>query len=623
MEIGRSRIVGRSNFDEVLGLLQLHATLALDTETYGLRPYHGDKLFSIILATDAERAFYFNFQPYPNLDPDLLLTPAHLQRLNVLFKDPTRLWYIQRAKYDMAIMWQDQLELAGTLHCTEAIGRVWENWHFTYNLDDQLRRIDPALGKDDKVKEWILANKAYTEFQKPGRKEVKKALHYDRAPWELIVPYALWDARACFITATHQIETIKRQSSVEETPEGNPVPMRVMENERRLTRTVFNMERTGILVDLDYCKRAAEFENARIKEAHGEFKRLSGKDYAASPVLFAEVFADDKERWEYTEKKNPSFESEVLQTFKSPLAGLVLQARDAKAKSDFYTGFIYHADARGRVHPNFNQGGANHGRFSSSDPNFQNLKADEEEDLVQEFIVRRAVIPTPGYFLCSIDYKTMEYVQMLEYACAMWGRVTPLAAEVNAGKDVHQATADLASKYRPGTKRRETKTSNFLELYGGGTGKLASQLDIPIDDAWAIKRAIQQGAPEIKVLQKKMMRAAETRGYVRNWLGRRCYFHDARFAYKAPNHLIAGGCADIIKIAMNLIDDYLAPYKSRMILNIHDELVFEIWYGEEFLIAELKQIMESVFPSKWVPLTCSVSTSTRSLADLEDWKEAA
>lgn len=605
----------------MLAQLEAVKSLALDTETYGLRPYHGHKLFSLILATSPTQAFYFNFQPYPGLNPDHLLTPAHLQRLNVLFKDPTRLWFIQRAKYDMAILWSDRLELAGTIHCTEAQGRVYENFHFNYNLDANLKRINPAFAKDDKVKAWVLANKAYTEFSKPGRKKVEKDLHYDQAPWDLIVPYALWDARACYMVGNHQEFQLAKQR--DETPPGNPQPYAVMENERRLTRTVFNMERTGILVDREYCRRAAEFENGRQKEAFAEFKRLSGKDYKASPVLFAEVFADEKHNWQYTDEGNPSFESEVLGGFKNPLAKIVLQARDAKAKSDFYTGFLYHADASGRVHPNFNQGGANHGRFSSSDPNFQNLKADEDEDLVQEFIVRRAVIPTPGFFFCSIDYKTMEYVHMLEYACAMWETVTPLAREVNAGKDVHQATADIAGKYRPGTKRRETKTSNFLDLYGGGVGKLASQLDISEKDARLIKYAINQAAPELKILQRKIMRAAETRGYIRNWLGRRCYFPDPRYAYIAPNHLIAGGCADIIKVAMNRIDDLLMPYKSRMVLNIHDELVFEIWYGEEFLIAQLKKIMESVYPSKWVPLTCSVSTSNRSLADLEDWKEAA
>lgn len=620
MDQGRGRFVSRDDFDEVLSWLKGCKRLSLDTETFGLRPYHGDKLFSIIIGRSPVEAFYFNFQPYSGLPPQHLLNQTHLTRLrDEVFSRPEILWFIHRAKYDMAILAQDGIKLAGEVHCTMAQARVEYNDRFRFNLDQLAGEI--GFKKDPGVEAWIDENKAFEYVVKRGKKIDVKNKFFWKVPVDIIVPYGLEDARVGFALGEYQVGKISDMGPVEE---GGPSVWNVMLNERRLTKTVFNMERVGCLVDLPYSARAADFEARRRDALKAEFKQLTGFEFKDSPKLFEQVFLSDRERWVATEKGNWSFDGDVLPTFLNPAAQLVIDIRDCKAKSDFYTGFAHHADSQGRVHSNFNQGGANHGRFSSSGPNFQNLSNEEDDAPKLEYVVRRAIIPTPGSFLCAIDYKTMEYRFMLEYACRFMGYLTPLAKRIIGGEDFHQATADLATATTgSAVKRSQAKTTNFLNLYGGGTPKLAGQLKIKTDEAWAIKNAINQAAPEIRFLQQAIMETARVRGYIVNWLGRRCHFPDPRFAYQAPNHLIAGGCADVMKVAMNQIDDLLASYRSRMVLNIHDELVFEIFYGEEHLIPKIKHIMENAFPAKYVPLECSVYTSTASLADLQEWKEVA
>ena len=228
--------------------------------------------------------------------------------------------------------------------------------------------------------------------------------------------------------------------------------------ERKLTKVVFEMERRGVLVDVPYCQKAQAYENDRAEKALQAFKGSVGREFSASPLLFKEIFASEKEKWVYGEPTktgqiNPSFDSDVLATFDNPAAREILDYRDAKSKSDFYAGFLYHADANGILHPHFNPDGTRTGRFSSSDPNLQNL-TDEEGLEEQEFIVRRAIVPRPGHVFLMLDYQAVEYRMMLDYAQEM-----ELIEKVKEGLDVHEATASLV-----GVTRKAAKNAQFLML---------------------------------------------------------------------------------------------------------------------------------------------------------------
>jgi DNA polymerase-1 len=354
-------------------------------------------------------------------------------------------------------------------------------------------------------------------------------------------------------------------------------------------------------------------------QAKETFAKITGEPFKDSTLVYQRVFQADKDRWVYgaetpTGKKNPSFDSDVLATFQNPAAKCVLDWRKAKSDANYYHGFLYEADRAGVIHASFNQHIAATGRFSSSNPNLQNLTKDEDVGLSSEFVVRRAIIPRPGNVFHMLDYDQMEYRLMLDYAARFANDadgVLALIAKVLAGLDVHQATADVAQ-----IDRRSAKTVNFATLYGSGIKNLSGRLGVTEQRARDIRDSIFRAAPEIRQFIRRVSDTAEKRGYIVNWFGRKCSFPDATYSYRAPNYIIQGGCADIVKVAMNKIHAYLQPYQTKLVLMIHDELVLEGPPAEgPLVIPEVKRIMENVYPHRFLPLTCDVEHSYRSLAD--------
>lgn len=589
--------------------------MSLDTETTGLRPYHGDKLFSVIIATSDRDSFYFNFKDYPALPPGNLLLYTHLLGLGQLFSDADKKWYLHNALFDLSMLAVEGLELAGTVHCTQVAARVVFNDHFKYDLASCAERI--GYEKDDTVERYIEEHRlwTYTSADKPGQRE--KLKHYDRVPFELIVPYGERDATITFALGQSQEKALEK---IDEDPSNSKLPpMRnILKNERRLSHTIYRMERLGVRIDRPYCVRAACYESDRAQKAVSLFKKETGKDFLASGKLFSVIFESEKDKWVYTEKGNPSFESDVLKTFENPAAKAILEYRDAKSRSDFYKGFLWHADRDDVIHPHFNPGGAATGRFTSSGPNFQNLTAEEGEELEEEFVVRRAIIPRPGYIFIMPDYDQMEYRMMFDQACRLWGHETNLVKKIKyEGLDPHQATADLVTGMgRMVLTRGKAKNGNFAELYGSGLDTLAATIKGTRSEALALKSALREAAPEVRNYVDYVTGVARSQCVVRNWAGRRNYCQDKNLAYKFTNYVIQGGCADVNKMALNQIDEYLRGRRSRLVLTIHDENPLEVHESELGNVPlRVKQIMESIYPHKYLPLTCGIEWSDKSLGD--------
>lgn len=604
-------IVTRKNFEEILDVLIQEPKLAVDTETTGLRPHHGDKLFAIIVSSKTE-SYYFNFMGYPDIDPDMLLTKKHLENLKFLF-ECQKTWYFFNAPFDLAMLKQADISPAGTIHDCAVVARLEHNDHMRYNLAECAKRI--GLEKSDAVEKYIMEHHLWEWVQIPGKKRRDKNKFYYKVPFDIMSKYGEQDGRITYGLGEYQEEFIARQSR--ETPGGLPTLQNLLDAERCLTKTIFRMEHVGLQIDREYCMRAALYESERAARAAGKFKEITNADFKDSSKNFESVFATERESWEFTEKGNPSFEVDVLKKFKNPAAKTVLDFRDAKSKAGFYYGFLHHADAFGVIHPHLDSGGTATGRFSSYEPNFQNLTSEEdEEELKQEFVVRRAIVPRPGYFLIMPDYDQMEYKLMLELACRIAGRLTPIAEKVRNGYDVHQATADAVTAAGFPLSRKKAKNGNFAILYGSGYDTLAAQLGATREEAKSLKNAIFKASPEMKEFIDLVSNTAKRRGYIFNWAGRRSFFPDSNFAYKAPNYIIQGGCADIVKKAMNEIDEYLLGKKSRMILQVHDELVVEVHESEAAEVPlRVKEIMESVFTSQYLPLTCGMEYSKTSMAD--------
>lgn len=593
-------IVTHQNFVGVVDALHRKARLAIDTETYGLRPYHGHRLFSIIVA-DEKDAYYFNFKNYD--DNDVCFTwPQTFPILQELFAADKRTFIFHNAKFDLAMLAQEGLHVKGKIHDTMVIARVLDS---TLMHDFSLDSLAKTYGyrKDTAVEEYIQKNLLFTYEMVPGKKQRIKNMHYDRVPFEIISKYGENDARITYDIAIRQTNQMAVLQSA--APPKWPTLSAVFYNENKLVGTVFSMEQRGVRIDQDFCRKAIEHETNRMQAAEKTFLENTGKPLKTSSKLFKEVFAD--EEFEYlpqteTGQINPTFNSQVLEGFTSPLAKLILEYRDAKSKMDFYHGFIYHTDPSGYLHTSLNQHVPKTGRFSSSNPNLQNLTS--AEGVLGPYTVRRAIVPSAGNALVMIDYKQMEYYLLLEYAKAMG-----LIERVRGGADVHQATADLT-----GLSRSVAKTANFSIIYGSGVAAMAKKMEISETAAAAVKDAIFQASPEIEMFVRNVKLMVKNRDYIFNWFGRR-YVLAADEAYKGVNYIIQGGCADVVKIGMNRVEEFLQGKKTKMVLSVHDELVFDADPSEFGIFEEIKKILESVYPAKFLPLAVDVSYSYKSLAD--------
>jgi DNA polymerase-1 len=249
------------------------------------------------------------------------------------------------------------------------------------------------------------------------------------------------------------------------------------------------------------------------------------------------------------------------------------------------------------------------------------MKKEKKEALDnKEFTVRRAIIPAPFNFFGMIDYDQVEYRLLINYA-----NPRALIRKIKGGLDVHAAMADMS-----GLHRDQAKNANFANLYGSGIDNLANMMDCTVKEAGKIVSSIEDVAPEIPAWAKRVKRTVRDRGHIYTWAGRRIDFpvmydqerkQNTRYEYRAVNALIQGGCADLLKMAMVKIDEYITDSQcaTQMKLTIHDELVFEGPRGEEWVLEKFREIMENVYPAKFLGLTAGIDISYTSLADKEPY----
>lgn len=649
-------VVLKENFNEVITKLEGLKTLAADCETTGLRPFSGDKVFSIIIAESEELAHYFNFNP---LEPEALLGEEELAGLRELFADKSKLWYMHNAMYDCLMLKESMdIDVKGEVFCTFAQGRVEYNDHMLYSLDASLKRI--GMEKDDAVSKYIKDHGLITEIQIPDKKEAYVVKHFDRVPLEIMASYACTDARGTFGLGERLNSSIANQSKASD---GKPKSLdAVKKNEMDLHHAIVRSTRRGILLDVPYIQRAISYERERLHSATREFEAVSGLKYSNHFKTFERAFESERANFSFGERTktgqiNPVFDDTVLNNFSHPLASEVLTARDSQGKLNFYNAYLFYRDRNDVLHPNMASGGTNTGRFSSNEPNMQNITSEDlmtckgcgkgyEHITVKcakcggvsfeapEFLVRRAFIPRPDHCFFNPDYSSQEFRMMLDMAKLLYdayrarlglppveeGYYELLRKIKEENYDVHQATADEVGDI----ERSTAKTVNFLKLYGGGANKLAGQLGIPIHEAKEISDKYFRAMPYVKFFIDTAIRTAEKRGYVTDWLGRNLYTGRG-FEYTAPNKLIQGGSADVMKVAMVQIDEMLKGTSSHQLLSIHDEGITEVHYSDiDDVPYKIIEIMENVYPHNYLPLTASAEWSEISLADkrkgFPEWK---
>ena len=240
-------LVTSKNLEECLSDLQAEEYIGLDTETYGLRME--DRMFCLQLATE-QNQYYFNFLEYPS-QPYVWDMENFVDKTKKLFADADKTWFIHNAKFDMHKLCNEGITLSGTIHCTEAIARIIYNQHMHYSLDACLKRIGHR--KDDKVKEYIKKHKLYTKEKVTGKKRSFRNDHYDLVPFDLMFEYGCIDTEMVRVLGMSQLDKIYDQA--------------LYDQETELTKTCFNMERTGITINKEYVRYAKEKESQKLEKA--------------------------------------------------------------------------------------------------------------------------------------------------------------------------------------------------------------------------------------------------------------------------------------------------------------------------------------------------------------------
>ncbi len=399
--------------------------------------------------------------------------------------------------------------------------------------------------------------------------------------------------------------------------------------EMPLINVLADMERNGVILNGKELDAIAETLRNDIINLEKEIYSLAGTEFnISSPkqlgdILFIRLKLDDKAR--ITKTKQFVTSEEILQrlTHKHPIVEKVLEYRGLrKLLSTYVEALPKLADKKtGRIHTSFNQAVAATGRLSSNNPNLQNIPIREERGRE----IRKAFVPGEDYIFLSADYSQIELRLM-----AHLSRDKNMISDFLSGNDIHAATAskifgvDINDVTRE--MRGKAKTANFGIIYGISSFGLSERLTIGRKEAKELIDGYFASYPGVKVYMDESIRKAREKGYVTTMFGRRRYVRDInsrnqvvmgnaeRNAINAP---IQGTAADIIKIAMIRIHDKLKneKYRSKMILQVHDELIFEVFEPELETIKKMVLHEMSNAASLAVPLKVDCGTG-------KNWLEA-
>ena len=399
----------------------------------------------------------------------------------------------------------------------------------------------------------------------------------------------------------------------------------IFELETSLLPVILDMKTKGVRVDLDQAEKTRKQMAVQEKKLLDEIVKETG--VAVEPWVstsIAQVFDFFGLEYSRTKKsRSPSFTKQFLSHHPHPIAKKIVKIRELnKANTTFVETILNHAH-NGRIHCDFHplrtdEGGTVTGRFSSSNPNLQQIPS---RDLEIKKAIRGLFIPEEGCKWGSFDYASQE-PRWLAHYCAkpMDGYVHPLIEEVvtmyKEGKaDFLQMVADMAS-----ISRKEAKTVNLGIMYGMGRKKLADTLAITEEEAKELLETYNKEVPFVKDLATRVSNYASNHGIIRTQLGRKCRFElyeprgftakrplplkDAvkeyqnvqrAYTYKALNRLIQGSSADQTKKAM--VDCYAAGLCPM--LTVHDELCFNIENQEQ--VDKIKEIMTTCVPEVRIP----------------------
>ncbi|MBX9563056.1 DNA polymerase I [Aeromonas hydrophila] len=596
-------ILDEAEFDEWLARLQAAPLFAFDTETTSL-DYMEARVVGVSFAIEPGKAAYVPFG-HDYLGAPVQLTEAVvLGKLKPLLEDPTRLKVGQNLKYDRNVLLNHGIELQGIAYDTMLESYVLNSTASRHDMDSLARRY---------------LNAETISFEDIAGKGVKQ-LTFNQIELEQAAPYAAEDADITL--RLHQ--TLWGKLSAE------PGLAKVFsEIELPLLPVLARMERLGTTIEPKLLHQQSQEIEVRLAELEKQAHELAGQEFnLSSPKQLGEILFNKLGLpiIKKTPKGAPSTAEEVLaelaETYELPQ--LLMEHRGlAKLKSTYTDKLpLMIKPQTGRVHTSYHQAVAATGRLSSTDPNLQNIPVRNE----QGRRIRQAFIPCAGYKLVAADYSQIE-LRIMAHLSGDKGLLTAFAE----GKDIHKATAaevfGVALEAVTSDMRRSAKAINFGLIYGMSAFGLAKQLGIGRAEAQKYMDLYFERYPGVLEYMERTRQQADAQGYVETLFGRRLYLPDIksrnaglrkaaeRAAINAP---MQGTAADIIKRAMINVDGWIRGIEDqsiRMLMQVHDELVFEIREEKlEEYIAIIKEKM-SAAAELHVPLVVEAGTG-------DNWDQA-
>lgn len=580
-------------------ILASKSPIVIDTETTGLN-YFLHKVFSFGIKVDGH-IYYFNFKDYSTIESiSEDFTHREFSKVLPILEMDTR-WIGHNLKFDWHMIYHTfGVKLKGELWDTMVIERLLSNDEMRYNLDSCVKRNLPGYEKDDGVEKYIEKHNLFRTTTVFGKKKPFIEKFYHLVPFSVVAPYAAMDVD--ITERLYQSQLSRMQMEEERNSRFGPKLRSLSATECKLLNVCAEVEERGVLINRQFVQQGLEHEAAKQTAIERWFELKYNEEFVDSIQVLAPKLKEIGVETGSTEKGNESIAETVLASSKEELPQKILAHREAaKRKDTYFQSFLTLSQADGFLHPDMKQSGTRTGRFSFADPNLQNVPAEDDSD----YPIRRALVPSPGYFFFMPDYNQMEFRMMLDYAGELG-----LINKILEGHDPHQATADMT-----GLSRKAAKTLNFGLLYGMGIQKLANALGISYDEAKAFKYQYFGALPRVKALIYQASDIAKERGFVYTWAGRKLDFKNPNFAYKAINGIIQGGCADVVKEVMTLLHGDKRMCGSRIIMQVHDELLFEVPLENLGGLRFIKDTMEGVYKYNHLPLTVGLSYSLESFHD--------
>ncbi|HEX4985880.1 MAG TPA: DNA polymerase I [Burkholderiales bacterium] len=564
----------------------------IDTETTGLDPMTA-QLVGVSLAVEPQRAAYIPVGHSYAGAPEQLPRELVLARLKPWLEDAGRRKVGQNLKYDRHVLANAGLRLEGIEHDTLLQSYVLES-HRPHDMDDLAAR---HLG---------IRTITYDDVTGKGAARIP----FEQVDVLRATQYAAEDADVTLQLHRKLFPQIGQDEKLARVYRDIEMPV---------MGVLFAMERRGVLLDTQLLEQQSRELGARMLELEQEVHRQAGQPFNLNSPRQLQEILFEKHKLPVKKKTPgglPSTDEDVLQelALDHPLPKLILEYRGVSKLKSTYTDKLPRMvnPATGRVHTNYAQAVAVTGRLSSNEPNLQNIPVRTAEGRR----IREAFIAPPGSLIVSADYSQIE-LRIMAHLSQDKGLLQAFAT----GQDVHRHTASeifgVDAAAVTAEQRRYAKVINFGLIYGMSAFGLASQLGIERAAAQQYMERYFLRYPGVKDYMERTREAARNQGYVETVFGRRLYLNDIKAANPARrqgaeraaiNAPMQGTAADLIKLAMIAVQGWIASsgIGSRLIMQVHDELVLEVPQGELGSVKEeLPGLMNSV-ATLAVPLAVEV-----------------